>query len=97
MFEIHGNYSYGLLLQQIVYWRFLWCTFQQTNQNISRYNKLNLIFSQDYADNVLDVEPLEAIQIELDEDEDAAIKVSWEEKVLHDFLLRDGVFLDTED
>ena len=54
-------------------------------------------FPQDYADNVLDVEPLEAIQIELDEDEDAAIKVSWEEKVLHDFLLRDGVFLDTED
>ena len=46
---------------------------------------------------MLDVEPLEAIQIELDEDEDAAIKVSWEEKVLHDFLLRDGVFLDTED
>ena len=28
----------------------------------------------DYADNVLDVEPLEAIQIELDEDEDSAIK-----------------------
>ena len=30
----------------------------------------------DYADNVLDVEPLEAIQIELDEVEDEAIKVS---------------------
>lgn len=29
----------------------------------------------DYADNVLDVEPLEAIQIEMDEDEDKAIKV----------------------
>ena len=29
----------------------------------------------DYADNVLDVEPLEAIQIEMDEDEDHAIKV----------------------
>ena len=28
----------------------------------------------DYADNVLDVEPLEAIQLEMDEDEDAAIK-----------------------
>ena len=28
----------------------------------------------DYADNVLDVEPLEAIQIEMDEDEDSAIK-----------------------
>ena len=28
----------------------------------------------DYADNVLDVEPLEAIQIELDDEEDAAIK-----------------------
>lgn len=27
----------------------------------------------DYADNVLDVEPLEAIQIELDPEEDAAI------------------------
>lgn len=27
----------------------------------------------DYADNVLDVEPLEAIQIELDEDEDGAV------------------------
>lgn len=27
----------------------------------------------DYADNVLDVEPLEAIQIELTEDDDAAI------------------------
>lgn len=27
----------------------------------------------DYADNVLDVEPLEAIQIELDQDEDYAI------------------------
>ena len=30
----------------------------------------------DYADNVLDVEPLEAIQIELEEEEDGAIKVS---------------------
>ena len=29
----------------------------------------------DYADNVLDVEPLEAIQIEMDEEEDKAIKV----------------------
>jgi hypothetical protein len=29
----------------------------------------------DYADNVLDVEPLEAIQIELEEEEDGAIKV----------------------
>ena len=28
----------------------------------------------DYADNVLDVEPLEAIQIELDDDEDKAIR-----------------------
>lgn len=27
----------------------------------------------DYADNVLDVEPLEPIQMELDEDEDAAV------------------------
>lgn len=27
----------------------------------------------DYADNVLDVEPLEAIQIELDPDEDGAV------------------------
>lgn len=27
----------------------------------------------DYADNVLDVEPLEAIQIELDPDEDASV------------------------
>ena len=27
----------------------------------------------DYADNVLEVEPLEAIQIELDEDEDGAV------------------------
>jgi pre-mRNA-processing factor 8 len=29
----------------------------------------------DYADNVLDVEPLEAIQIEMEEEEDGAIKV----------------------
>ena len=32
----------------------------------------------DYADNVLDVEPLEAIQIEMDEEEDKAIKVGME-------------------
>ncbi len=30
----------------------------------------------DYGDNVLDVEPLEAIQLELDEEEDAAI-IDW--------------------
>ncbi len=30
----------------------------------------------DYGDNVLDVEPLEAIQLELDEEEDAAI-LEW--------------------
>ena len=54
----------------------------------------------DYADNVLDVEPLEAIQIEMDEDEDHAIKVikrRKEEKrggITEDFYLPMGFFLE---
>jgi pre-mRNA-processing factor 8 len=38
----------------------------------------------DYADNVLDVEPLEAIQMELDEEEDAAVLWLYDHKPLAD-------------
>ena len=47
----------------------------------------------DYADNVLDVEPLEAIQIEMDEDEDHAIKVIKRRKgggITEDFICQCG-------
>lgn len=78
MYSLSLNFTSFLNLFELFY-RTMWIMMRREKRDRRHFKRMRFPpFDDeepplDYADNVLDVEPLEAIRLELDEDEDGAI------------------------
>jgi pre-mRNA-processing factor 8 len=78
IFDIAFPFSFNTLLM-FSQWGTMWIMMRREKRDRRHFKRMRFPpFDDeepplDYADNLLDVEPLEAIQLELDEEEDAAV------------------------